>query len=297
MLQAQSLAELPGIRHAFFTRAGGVSEGIYESLNGGVGSNDDAGQGRGEPRPHGGGARRRAGAFPDRYQIHSPDVVVAETPWTREDAAARRRHRDARCRASRSASRPPIAGRCCLPTREARVIGAAHAGWRGALTGVIEATIAAMEKLGAQRARHRRRGRPDDPPAELRGRPGIRRPLRRASSRTPSASSSRRRAPATPCSIWPATSRRGCGEPSIGRIEDLGLCTYADPERFYSLPPLDASGGAGLWPACQCDRAGRLTTSGSSAELGGWTAAEITVTNSVRGLAASNKRSGDVGER
>ena len=85
------------------------------------------------------------------YQIHSPDVVVAETPWTpearpRADGIVTRmpgaRHRrDAR----------PIAGRFCSPIRGRGSIGAAHAGWRGALAGVVEATVAAMERLGAVR--------------------------------------------------------------------------------------------------------------------------------------------------
>ena len=97
------------------------------------------------------------GVAPERfvtaYQIHSPDVVVAEQPWPPSERPARRRHRHARAAAWRSASPPPIAARCCLPTRKRGVIGAAHAGWRGALTGVIEATVAAMETLGAERAR------------------------------------------------------------------------------------------------------------------------------------------------
>ncbi|MGA9322677.1 MAG: laccase domain-containing protein, partial [Xanthobacteraceae bacterium] len=80
MVEAATLT-LPGIRHAFFTRAGGVSSGLYASLNGGIGSRDDAG--------HVAENRARMAAAlnvaPDRlltaYQIHSPHVVVAETPW------------------------------------------------------------------------------------------------------------------------------------------------------------------------------------------------------------------------
>src|SRR5262245_53047818 len=85
MLQARSLSALPGIRHAFFTRAGGVSDGVYTSLNGGVGSNDAPAK-VAENR-----ARMAAnlGVAPDRlitaYQIHSPQVVVAERPWTHGD--------------------------------------------------------------------------------------------------------------------------------------------------------------------------------------------------------------------
>src|SRR5215831_9298485 len=151
-LQAASLSALGGIRHAFFTRAGGVSGGIYESLNGGQGSDDDPARVR-ENR-----ARMAAalGVAPERfltaYQIHSPDVVVAEAPWTRE----------ARPRVDGIVTRVPglaigvstaDCGPVLLADAQARVVGAAHAGWRGALAGIIEATVAAMEQLGAERAR------------------------------------------------------------------------------------------------------------------------------------------------
>ena len=95
------------------------------------------------------------GVAPERfltaYQVHSPDVAVADrrrgtTPRARAPTPS-----SPAPRASRSASPPPIAGRSCSPIPSARVIGAAHAGWKGALTGVLESTIDAMEKLGADR--------------------------------------------------------------------------------------------------------------------------------------------------
>ncbi len=152
LIEASSLAALPGIRHAFFTRAGGVSGGVYASLNGGQGSGDNPDHVR-ENR-----ARMAAalGVRPDRfinaYQIHSPDVVVAEQPWTR----ATRPQADAivtRARGLGIGVSTADCGPVLLADGEARVIGAAHAGWKGALTGVIEATIAAMERLGAERPR------------------------------------------------------------------------------------------------------------------------------------------------
>jgi YfiH family protein len=151
MLQAPSLAKLTRIRHGFFTRAGGVSQGIYASLNGGVGSND-------EPDKVNENRARMAAALgvgPDRllslYQIHSPDVVVAIEPWSRDN----------RPRADAVVTQTPrlaigVSTADCGPLlfadSQAGVIGAAHAGWRGAFTGVIEATVAAMEKLGADRS-------------------------------------------------------------------------------------------------------------------------------------------------
>lgn len=151
-LHVHTLAKLPGIRHAFFTRAGGVSGGIYASLNAGVGSNDDP--------VHVAENRARMataiGVSPGRfltcYQIHSPDVVVAAGPWTAEA----RPHADAIV-----TTVPGLAigvstadcGPVLFADPQARVIGAAHAGWRGALGGVTDQTIAAMEKLGAARER------------------------------------------------------------------------------------------------------------------------------------------------
>src|SRR4051812_23656436 len=152
MLQAKNLAALSGIRHAFFTREGGVSDGLYASLNAGVGSNDDpakVAENRARMAQAVGVTQER---FLTAYQIHSPQVVVAETPWKS----------DARPRADAIVTRMPglsvgVSTADCGPVLfadpQARVIGAAHAGWRGALAGVLEATIAAMERLGAERSR------------------------------------------------------------------------------------------------------------------------------------------------
>jgi YfiH family protein len=146
------LAAIPGLRHAFFTRDGGVSGGIYAGLNGGLGSNDDAAD-VAENR------RRMAAALgvaPERFlslhQVHSPDAVVATGPW---DGAARPKA-DAVVTNIEGLALGVTAADCgpvLFVEPNARVIGAAHAGWKGALTGVLESTIAAMEKLGAGRDR------------------------------------------------------------------------------------------------------------------------------------------------
>jgi purine-nucleoside/S-methyl-5'-thioadenosine phosphorylase / adenosine deaminase len=144
------LSAIPGLRHAFFTREGGVSDGIYEGLNGGLGSNDDA--------AHVAENRRRMaeqmGVAPDRFlslhQIHSPDAVVATGPWIgakpRADALVTRT--EGLAIGVTAADCGPI----LFVDPAARVIGAAHAGWKGALTGIIESTVDAMEKLGADRS-------------------------------------------------------------------------------------------------------------------------------------------------
>src|ERR1700732_3536980 len=145
------LSAIPGLRHAFFTRDGGVSGGIYASLNGGIGSKDDP--------AHVAENRRRmaeqTGVAPEHFlsvfQTHSPDVVVAEEPWP----GASRPRADAIVTRTEGLAIGVTAADCgplLLVDPTARVIGAAHAGWKGALTGVVESTVTAMEKLGAQRS-------------------------------------------------------------------------------------------------------------------------------------------------
>lgn len=145
------LSAVPGLRHAFFSREGGVSDGIYAGLNGGLGSNDD-------PANVAENRRRMAeqmGVPPSHFlgvhQIHSPDAVVATGPWQ----GASRPRADALVTRTEGLAIGVTAADCgpiLFVDPIARVIGAAHAGWKGALTGVLESTVGAMEKLGADRA-------------------------------------------------------------------------------------------------------------------------------------------------
>ena len=230
-IEAASLS-LIGIRHAFFTRAGGVSAGLYESLNGGTGSRDDAGnvaQNR---------ARMAAalGVEPGRlltaYQIHSPTVVVAETPWSHDD----RPRADAivtRLRALAIGVTTADCGPVLLADPQAGVIGAAHAGWRGALAGVIEATVAAMEELGAARRQIRAAIGPMirhsnyEVGADLIARFAAE---DRASSRFFAPASRDGHALFDLAGYVAARLERA----GVGHIEDVGLCTYAEAERFFS---------------------------------------------------------------
>lgn len=232
MLHASSLSELPGIRHAFFTREGGVSGGLYASLNGGVGSKDEI-EKVAENRAR---MARALSVAPENFvtafQIHSPDVVIAETPWDRET----------RPKADAIVTRVPglaigVSTADCGPVlfadAQARVIGAAHSGWRGAFHGVLESTIAAMEKLGADRANivaamgpmirqdnyevgpeFRAQFLAHDPGHEQYFAPG-----RRDGHAMFDLASF----------IAMRLVRAG-----IRTIEDVDLCTYADPLRFYS---------------------------------------------------------------
>jgi len=149
-LESLLLSSVPGIRHAFFTRAGGVSSGIYAGLNGGLGSQD-------EPQNVHENRRRMAtklDVVPEKlltlHQIHSPDVIVATEPWP----STTRPKGDAMVTKIPGIALGVTAADCgpvLMVDPKARVIGAAHAGWKGALGGVVEATIEAMEAQGASR--------------------------------------------------------------------------------------------------------------------------------------------------
>jgi YfiH family protein len=231
-LQAKSLSRFDRVRHAFFTRDGGVSDGLYASLNGGVGSNDDIAL-VAENRAR---MARALDVAPENFvtcfQIHSPDVVVAERPWTSET----------RPKADAIVTKVPglaigVSTADCGPLlfadERAGVIGAAHAGWRGALTGVIEKTIAAMEALGADRNRV----------VAALG------PLIRKQNYEVSQSfvDEFLCADEAYARFFSPASREGHAmfdlpgfvaarieQSGVGFFEDMQLCTYSDAERFYS---------------------------------------------------------------
>ena len=149
-LTSQAL-NIDGVRHAFFGRDGGVSTGVFAGLNTGRGSSDDP-EAVNENRQR---CARTLGVDLDRlltlYQIHSPNVLHIIQPWTGAPPQA-----DAMVTTTPGIALGVLAADC-MPflffDPEAKVIGAAHAGWRGALAGVLEATVAAMTKLGAQPSR------------------------------------------------------------------------------------------------------------------------------------------------
>jgi YfiH family protein len=223
-------AALDGIPHGFLGRRGGVSAGICAGLNVGLGSSDD-----------------RAAIFENRrlavaavvpgaqlvtlHQVHSPDALYADAPWpddARPKADALVTDRPGLALGVLTADCTPV----LLADREAGVIGAAHAGWKGAFAGVVEATIAAMEARGAQRERilvalgpaiARKSYEVDD---------GF---LRRFLDADPA--NERFFTPGreghhqfdTEAYLLARLAAAG-----IRRAEALGLDTYADPDRFYS---------------------------------------------------------------
>jgi len=241
-LRAHALTQLPGIRHAFFTRAGGVSGGVYASLNAGVGSND---------APHNVAENRARmaaamGVPPERlltcYQIHSPEAVVVVEPWSAE----------ARPRADAIVTAVTglaigISTADCGPVlfadAQARVIGAAHAGWRGALAGVTDETIAAMVCLGASRERI----------VAALG-PMIRQP----NYETGTDVRDRFVAADPACTRFFRPAARAqhfmfdlagyvvarLAAAGIGTIEDVEACTYADADKFFSYRRMTHRGEA-----------------------------------------------------
>jgi YfiH family protein len=137
-------------RHGFFTRRGGVSGGAYASLNCGLRSEDDAAH-VAENRAR---AAQALGAAPERLvalrQVHGPVVLQADPGWaTPPEADAMVTDRPGLALGIVTADCAPV----LFADVEAGVVGAAHAGWRGAVAGVLEATIEAMERLGADAAR------------------------------------------------------------------------------------------------------------------------------------------------
>ena len=146
---ADDAADNAGIRHAFFTRRGGVSGGMYASLNCGFGSRDDPGN----VERNRAIAADRLGVAVDRlvscHQVHGTAAVTVEQPWRR----AANPRADGMVTAVPGIALGVLAADCApvlFADPAARVIGAAHGGWRGALAGIMEATVAAMARLGAR---------------------------------------------------------------------------------------------------------------------------------------------------
>ncbi len=140
----------PGLTHGFFTRRGGVSQGVYESLNGGVGSNDDPACVAENLRRMATHLKVRPGHLLVPYQVHSAAALIVDKIFS-GDARPR-------CDGLATTTRGlglGVTGADCgiilFADVGGGVIGAAHAGWKGALNGILEATLDQMERLGAQR--------------------------------------------------------------------------------------------------------------------------------------------------
>jgi YfiH family protein len=151
---ALALLAHSGVRHAYFTRRGGVSEGLFHSLNCGFASGDSEAR-VAENRAI---AMERLGARGGRLvtcrQVHGDRVVTVTDPWGRENAP----RADAMVTRVGGLALGVLAADCApllFADPVAGIVGAAHCGWRGALSGVAEATVAAMAALGAEQMRIR----------------------------------------------------------------------------------------------------------------------------------------------
>jgi YfiH family protein len=236
--KAPSLQE-KGVNHGFFGRAGGVSTGVYATLNVGLGSEDDA-EAVAENRNR---CRHALNAehLLSLYQVHSADAVIVDEPWVgagpRADGMATRLKGVAL----------GVLTADCMPfvfiDEEAGVIGAAHAGWRGALSGVLEATIGAMTSLGARaECIHAALG-----PCLRQANFEVGLDLLDAFTDkypqadqffAPGASDQKRQLDLAGFGRWRLR------EIGVGQLDDLGICTLAAPHRYFSFRASQRAGDA-----------------------------------------------------
>jgi polyphenol oxidase len=226
------LSAFPAIRHAWFTREGGVSTGpLYGSLNGGLGSQDDRAhviENRARMAAHLGVSAERMLSV---WQVHSPDVVSVDAPWTGERPKA-----DALVTATPGLA-ISVATADCGPVLfadpAAGVIGAAHAGWQGAFKGVLEATIVAMEALGASRSSITATIGPMLSQKNYEVGPEF---VQRFHAQKVSNARFFEPSPKPGHAMFdlPAYNRMRLKVAGIGTVNDLALCTYGDEQRFYS---------------------------------------------------------------
>lgn len=222
---------LGGVPHGFLGLAGGVSAGAIAGLNCGLGSEDD---------PAAVSANRRIAAdavLPGAplvgvYQVHSPDCVTVESPW--DDAA--RPHADALVTALPGVLLGVLTADCApvlLADCEAGVVGAAHAGWKGAIGGVTDTTITAMEALGADRGRIVAAIGPCIARESYEVDEAFR--DRFIAADAGNAAFFAAGAPGHHQFDLEAYVARRLEQAGVAQVERLGLDTYAAPDRFYSF--------------------------------------------------------------
>ena len=226
-----SAVNLPGVAHGFFGRKGGVSTGLYDSLNCGPGSGD-AREAVLENRARAIAALSSDATLVTLYQIHSAQAVTVSAPWQITDNPKA----DAFATDKRGVALGILTADCApilLADAHAHVVGAAHAGWGGALAGVAESVVAAMERLGAQRER-----------ITAAVGPCISRPSYEVGPefkpRFTAADPANERffEPSKHAGHWqfdlPAYVAHRLRQSGIGTIETLRACTYLDEASFFS---------------------------------------------------------------
>lgn len=231
-IEADTLAS-QGVRHGFFTRHGGVSEGVYASLNIGLGSGDDRArvvENRRRVAVAMGVARER---LVTPWQYHSDVTLVVDKPWTDDD----RPEADAVVTAVPGLA-IGISTADCAPVLfadpAARIVGGAHAGWRGALAGILESTVEAMERLGAERSGIVAVIGPTISQANYE----VGHDFRRNFLASDPANDRYFTVPPgkeKPHFDLPAYSADRLRRAGVGSVADLARCTYAEEEHFFSF--------------------------------------------------------------
>jgi YfiH family protein len=220
---------LDGVAHGFLGRKGGVSTGVVAGLNVGLGSQDDP-EAIAENRRRAADAVLPGGRLVSLYQVHSADTVIAT------DVFPERPHADALVTDRPGLILGILTADCApvlLADREAGVIGAAHAGWKGAIGGVTDTVVAAMERLGADRSRIAAAIGPCIARASYEVNDGF---FQRFAEADPA--NERFFADGKPghfqfdLEAYVANRLAAAG---VTRIEAMGLDTYADEDRFFSF--------------------------------------------------------------
>jgi YfiH family protein len=226
VIRAICLGDLP---HGFLGRRGGASIGQLTGLNVGYGSNDDR-SAIDENRRRAIAAVLPGGELATVHQVHSPEVVYVEQAWPQDQ----RPHADAMVTDRRGLLLGILTADCApvlFADTEGGVIGAAHAGWRGALAGVTDSAIAAMEEIGARRERIHAAVGPCIGRASYEVDDSFR-------ARFLDADEGNARffaeGPGKPHFDLEAYVVHRLLAAGIGEVEALHLDTYADPGRFYS---------------------------------------------------------------
>jgi YfiH family protein len=226
VIRASCLAGLP---HGFLGRRGGVSTGALAGLNVGTGSGDDR-DAIAENRRRAVASVMAEGELATVHQVHSADAIAVEPPWPHEQ----RPHADAMATDRPGVLLGILTADCApvlLADPHAGVVGAAHAGWRGALGGVTDAAIAAMERLGAVRDRIAAAVGPCIGPASYEVDGQFR---TRFLGDDPHNERFFAGGDGGPHFDLPGYVRHRLLAAGIGEVETLHLDTYAEPERFYS---------------------------------------------------------------
>jgi YfiH family protein len=237
VLQAETLSGMADIEHGFFTRQGGVSTGEYDSLNVGLGSNDNRDDVIENRRRIAGhlGAHHAGAPYPDivtNYQVHSAEAVIVDAPFARSappKADALVTNTPGLAIGALTADCTPV----LLADPVAKVVAAAHAGWRGAVSGVLASTVEAMQKLGADPARMRAaigptihqnayEVGPEFKAQFLEQAPGNARFFSKPAGR------------ARDHFDLPGYCRQRLQDLGLATVEDLEQCTYANESLFYS---------------------------------------------------------------